>query len=109
VGLCDNSQWWWPRRGFWPCAVNPNDSVLDAFEALFSEQGWTETDDRTLETGFAKIALYAKNDVITHAARQLPTGEWTSKLGKHVDLAHKIDELDGPMYGAVFRIYKKSI
>ncbi|MCI0701929.1 MAG: hypothetical protein L0241_12680 [Planctomycetia bacterium] len=35
-----------------------------------------------VETGGEKIALYALASVPTHAARQLPDGKWTSKLGR---------------------------
>jgi hypothetical protein len=105
----NNSRWWWPKRGYWPLPVNPSDSVVDAFEALFAHDGWVETDNRTLEDGFSKIALYSINGIITHAARQLATGEWTSKLGRNVDIAHAIDEVEGPQYGTIFRIYKKPI
>ena len=82
-------------------------SVQEAFEALFAAQGWVEAADDSLEQGFEKIALYANRGTITHAARQLPAGEWTSKLGRDVDIAHSVGELDGPQYGAVIKFYKK--
>lgn len=40
-----------------------------------------------------------------HAARQLPNGRWTSKLGDHVDIEHAaLDAVGGDFYGepAVF-------
>jgi hypothetical protein len=38
---------------------------------------------------FEKIALYAdKNGLPSHAARQLPSGTWTSKLGPMEDIEH---------------------
>ena len=53
-----------------------------------------------------KIALYAKIvdqvEEVTHAARQLPCGKWTSKLGDSEDIVHpKLDILEGPAYGGV--------
>ena len=38
----------------------------------------------------------------THAARQLESGEWTSKLGKDFeDIPHTtLDALNGPVYGS---------
>ncbi len=53
-----------------------------------------------------KIALYAKivdqMEGVTHAARQLPCGKWTSKLGDWEDIVHpKLDALEGPEYGKV--------
>jgi hypothetical protein len=103
----DNSQWWWPGQGFWPIDIDPGQSVLESFEELFAADGWVETSHGSLESGFIKIALYTHRGVVTHAARQLPTGEWTSKLGKSVDIAHTLGELDGPMYGTVHKIYKR--
>ena len=42
-----------------------------------------------LEVGFEKVAIYAQADgAPTHAARQLPDGTWTSKLGQEVDIGH---------------------
>lgn len=105
----DNTRWWWPGgRAFWPSHVPAHVDMMTAFEGLFSDLGWVEATDDSLETGFIKIALYADaNGVPTHAARQLSTGQWTSKLGQQVDIAHSIGELDGPKYGSVARFYKK--
>ncbi len=39
---------------------------------------------------FEKIAIYVDTDgVPTHAARQLPDGSWTSKLGDWEDIQHQ--------------------
>lgn len=106
--FADNSHWWWPRRAFWPVPVASNEPILVAFEKLFAAGGWTLANDGSLEQGFEKIALYASSTgAVTHAARQLPSGEWTSKLGKAEDIVHGIGELDGPKYGSVFWFYKK--
>lgn len=105
----DNAKWWWPRRAYWPRTVDVGATILRAFEEQFAAEGWVEAGDSALEAGFVKIALYANSGNITHAARQLDTGVWTSKLGKHVDLAHDLSELEGPQYGTLFRIYKKQV
>ena len=45
--------------------------------------------DGTLEAGFEKVALYASaSGNVTHAARQMPSGAWTSKLGVMEDIEH---------------------
>jgi hypothetical protein len=53
------------------------------------------------EEGYEKIAIFATEEgEPRHAARQLPNGAWTSKLGDHVDIEH--DELElvgGAFYG----------
>jgi hypothetical protein len=59
-----------------------------------------------LEPGFEKIAIFAKQSgnkrVPTHAARQLDSGEWTSKLGACEDISHaEAVSVSGPAYGNV--------
>jgi hypothetical protein len=45
---------------------------------------------------------------VKHAARQLPTGRWTSKLGKAVDIEHDTPEgVTGPVYGAVVKFLRR--
>jgi hypothetical protein len=47
-----------------------------------------------------RIVLYIKDGKPTHAARQLPTGKWTSKLGSDIDIEHDYPEvLNGQDYG----------
>jgi hypothetical protein len=77
---------WWPAEEgtegvFWPDGVGREES-LDALGAAFGTLGYVLCDNAEPETGFEKVALYA--DAVglpTHAARQLPSGAWTSKLG----------------------------
>ncbi|OZE22149.1 hypothetical protein CH262_18940 [Rhodococcus sp. 05-2255-1e] len=55
-----------------------------------------------LEADREKIAVYAKNGVPTHAARQLADGTWTSKCGKSNDITHMDTEhVGGDIYGEV--------
>jgi hypothetical protein len=50
--------------------------------------------------GREKVALYAVDAVPTHAARQLPNGWWTSKLGPNVDIEHAdLSALADGVYG----------
>ena len=53
------------------------------------------------ENGFEKVALYVDKDgAPTHAARQLPNGKWTSKLGNGEDIEHEtIHVVEGDGYG----------
>lgn len=58
--------------------------------------------DGALEPEFEKIAHYVKGGNVTHTARQLPWGRWTSKLGPGIDIEHLDPEaLEGPVYGNV--------
>jgi hypothetical protein len=105
----DNTRWWWPiKRRYWPLSFE-NKTPMDAFIELFDAYGWALTNNRTLEAGQKKIALYASlmDGQPTHAARQLPNGSWTSKLGKDIDLTHQLADLEGPAYGTVVRVFKK--
>jgi hypothetical protein len=51
--------------------------------------------------GFEKVAIFADElGEPRHAARQLGSGEWTSKLGDHVDIEHEdLDVVGGHLYG----------
>jgi hypothetical protein len=109
-GAGDMSRWWWPDaggRGHWPAEL-PRTETLAAFEAMFAALGYAVCDHASLEAGFEKIALFADEQQFpTHAARQLPNGRWTSKLGELQDLEHALDDLTGIEYGAVVRVMKR--
>src|SRR5262249_6030385 len=76
-----DTQHWWQPGGFWPVSAGPNDFDLQALERAFEALGYQSCPDSDPEPGFEKVALYADGPFYTHAARQLPTGKWTSKLG----------------------------
>jgi len=101
-----NDVWCWPSTiCFWPIARC--EETVDAFEELFSSIGYKRCVDASLECGFLKIVLYVKDGKPTHAARQLATGKWTSKLGQNIDIEHDTpDVLNGPGYG-VASVYMK--
>jgi len=61
-----------------------------------------------LESGYEKVALYGSGMFYTHAARQLSTGKWTSKLGREVDIEHdSADDVAGGVYGEVVQIMRR--
>jgi hypothetical protein len=45
--------------------------------------------------------------VPTHAARLLPSGLWTSKLGEWEDIEHDLLALEGDVYGTVALLLKR--
>ncbi|MGO9096056.1 MAG: hypothetical protein ACLQGV_12605 [Bryobacteraceae bacterium] len=103
----DTARWWWPIRlpgvNYWPKGV-PRESTMEAFIAAFATCGYALCADGLLEAGVEKVVLFAKpgpNGLIpTHAARQLESGCWTSKLGPLEDIVHvTVDALSGPAYG----------
>jgi hypothetical protein len=70
---------------------------MDAYKAL----GYLPCDSPTLESRYDKIAIFADaTGEPRHAARQLPAGGWTSKLGDHVDIEHEdLVAVGGLFYG----------
>jgi hypothetical protein len=73
---------WWEPGKFWPCPLLGTQFTVDDVVAAFRTVGYDLCADGVLELGFLKVAIYADGfDDPTHAARQLPDGRWTSKLG----------------------------
>jgi hypothetical protein len=109
----DTSDWWWPE-GQAPDAVWPGSAArevtLSAFTAAFLTIGYVVGGDESLEPGFEKVALFTDAaGMPTHAARQLPSGAWTSKLGNAEDIEHELRALEGEIYGAVALILKRRL
>lgn len=92
--------WWWPVSGrYWPAGV-AREETLAAFLAAFASIGYAPCATPGLEPGIEKVVLYAAGDKPTHAARQLPGGAWTSKLGPRLDIEHDtLEALAGGVYG----------
>ena len=113
----DSSQWWWPgprEDDYWPATV-PRQETLKSFRAVFQEMGYVECASRELETGFEKIAIFVDSDGSpTHAARQLESGWWTSKLGDYKDIEHaSLSALENApllksLYGAVALVMRRA-
>ncbi|MCT7972148.1 DUF7689 domain-containing protein [Laspinema olomoucense] len=111
--LEDTSKWWWPDemgQQYWPPPMKREES-LEAFIQVFASFGYEVCETASVEVGFQKVALYAdSNRTPTHAARQLDSGKWTSKLGSGEDIEHhELDGLVGEKYGQVAAILKKII
>lgn len=111
----DDHKWWWPDPMFqyyWPADI-PREETIDAFVSAFEKIEYVTCDSSDFEKGFQKIAIYVDNyNKPTHAARQLQTGEWTSKLGGLHDIEHKYDALSGNTkseYGNIAIIMKKKL
>jgi hypothetical protein len=79
---------------------------MAAFIQAYGTIGFTPCVNATLEIGIEKVALFAITIlgvlVPTHASLQLPSGQWTSKLGVFEDIRHSVlDAVNGPLYGQV--------
>jgi hypothetical protein len=110
----DTTAWWWldepgdPDSSHWPPGV-PRLVTLEAFRQAFAVLGYTVCDDDRPEAGCEKDALFALAGVPTHAARQLPGGRWTSKLGLMEDIEHALHDLTGMVYGSVAMVLKRPL
>ena len=107
----NNSVWWWPDAqflGYWPPEI-PRTETLDAFIKAYENFGYILCEDASVELGFEKVAIYVDSEEKpTHAARQLISGRWTSKLGRLEDIEHdSLDRLKGLEYGSVAAILKR--
>ena len=111
---------WCPYRigngYYWPDGLERN-AEIETFVQLYRIKCGYEPcpeNSQKLEAGVEKIALYADSKKqITHVARQLEDGTWTSKLGDWEDINHKVLEgLTGnlflPAYGNFVRILKRN-
>lgn len=101
---------WWPIEGagyYWPPTVAREPSV-GAFVAAFISIGYEPCDGTDHQQGYERIAIYAKNGMPTHVARQLQSGAWTSKLGDREDISHLSPGLlDGDLYGIVVAVMRR--
>lgn len=108
----EDDRFWWPRPEpdyYWPPGV-PREVTLSAFVAAFSTLGYAVCKTPSLEKGYEKIAIYADSAGLpTHAARQLPSGRWTSKLGCNVDIEHTLMGITGPEYGTVKKYMRRRV
>ncbi len=86
--------YYWPRR----C---PRDDSVDAFVCVLCTEGFEQCESGDLRPDTEKVAIYAKGQVATHVARQLPTGLWTSKIGVLEDIEHELADLEGEEYGRI--------
>jgi hypothetical protein len=92
---------------YWPDGV-PRQYTLQAFIAAYRTVGYEQCLNGTNEDGIEKIAIYTIGGIPTHTARQLATGNWTSKLGDFEDIQHNsLNCLGGPLYGAAQTFMKR--
>jgi hypothetical protein len=107
------TDWWWPlddaRKAYWPLDVS-REITLDAFRSAFVSLGYAVCDGDILEPSHEKVAIFTDaTGRPTHAARQLRTGRWSSKLGQSEDIEHDLRALEGGPYGAVALILKRKL
>ncbi|HEX8163531.1 MAG TPA: hypothetical protein VF538_16795 [Pyrinomonadaceae bacterium] len=118
----DCKRWWWPipkhlinNDRYWPPEAPP-EQTREAFITAFARLRYERCESVEPEEDYEKVALYVatiatattrKGDP-THMARQLPCGNWSSKLGKEWDIRHdKLEGLQGRSYGEVKQILRR--
>lgn len=106
----EDDRWWSPLPEddyYWPEGV-PREVSVDAFVQAYGTLGFVVCSDGALEPRVEKLALYVTpNGKPQHVARQLPSGVWTSKLGRLKDIEHELDGLSGKLYGVVGRFLRR--
>jgi hypothetical protein len=102
----DSSRCWDPPGladwTYWPEGV-PTWESLNSYQRAYATVGFETCGDGQLEPNVEKIAIFVDDDgTPIHAARQLPNGRWTSKLGKGIDIEHDFNALEGdPAIGSL--------
>ena len=109
--LYDTKQWWWPTPRYacyWPPGV-PRDNTRAAVIKVFEIHGYARCESADPELGYEKVAIYEHAETgVEHAARQLQSGEWTSKLGEWEDIRHKTPQsVECEDYGKVVQVMKR--
>ena len=102
----DLTKVWWPDRlglYFWPAERS---ETLEVFVRVFEKLGYQSCDNSDLEVGSEKVAIFCKDGVPTHMARQLEDGSWTSKCGRLEDITHELHAVGGTHYGEVAAVMK---
>ena len=103
----DTANWWQPGV-YWPVELPSPEYDIGALTAGFEALGFGRCDNDRPEPGIEKVALYGDSRFYTHAARQLPGGKWTSKLGKAEDIEHDTpDVVAGGAHGEVVVIMRR--
>ena len=107
----DQERWWQPTledQFYWVQGL-PMEETLSAYIQAYQTLGFMTCDSAELEAEFEKIALYVDDGGIpVHAAKQLSTGKWSSKLGSLEDIEHELEGLTGERYGNVGQILRRS-
>ena len=105
--------WWWPTEldvegCYWPPGVLREETV-EAFIQAYGSEDYSPCLTADLEPGYEKVALFTNAaGVPQHAAWQLESGTWKSKLGKWPDIEHAtLEAVAGGCYGEPTHFLKR--
>ena len=99
----------WPGNPdyYWPSVVTELDELATLLQ-LFLDKGYEKCESGEPEEGYKKVAIYVNEKGPQHAALQLESGLWTSKLGDLQDIQHDtLQALEGGEYGKATVFLKK--
>ena len=104
----DNKNWWSHLPGYrWSERRGPE---VECLLELFAGLGFETCESSNLEEGYDKVAIFAIEGCWSHAARILPDGRWTSKLGGYEDITHPtVEALNGALYGNVHCVMRRAV
>lgn len=99
-----------PPVYYWPKGADRGDGA-DSLATAFMAIGYERCAGGEPEDGFEKVALYIDdNGSWQHAAKQLPNGQWSSKLGEWEDVMHQSPHCFGDTeYGKVAYYMRRRI
>jgi hypothetical protein len=110
----DTTRWWDGDKTlgyYWPPQA-ADGKLIEAFMHALSLSGYRPCENGDLEPGFEKVAIYGipRDRDYLHAARQLPNGEWTSKIGALEDIRHvTVEALYSGDYGIVLKYMRREV
>jgi hypothetical protein len=96
-----NDKWIWPdtNDSLWVEGISPEDE-LEALTQMFLKVGYEKCNNWDFERGYQKVVIYVDRKGPTHAARQVESGEWVSKMGDLEDIEHDtVKVLEGNGFG----------
>jgi hypothetical protein len=106
----DTTKWYWPDEfliGFWPKEIS-RECTLESFINLYKLIGYEVCDDESFEKDYDKIVIFTdKDNIPTHAAKQIDDTFWSSKLGEYHDVSHSKFSIEGGNYGSFNVIMKR--
>lgn len=108
----DTARWWQPAPDrYWPIPATEESDTIDDLVRAHQSVGFIQCSVGDPEPGYEKLALYAESDgTYSHAARLLPNGKWSSKLGALEDIEHDTpDDVAGGVYGDIFGFMKRPV
>jgi hypothetical protein len=111
IAWCAEDTERWRQPGvYWPTRTDAGDYGLGVLVEAFRSLGFEECEDGAFDADYDKVAVYGGTLFYTHAARQLPDGKWTSKLGRSEDIEHETpDDVAGGVYGEVHQYMRRAI